>query len=134
MVIPNEADINQFIADLNGYKNALEKGSVDIVNFYYPQYQELTNDTKDEFMELAEDNVAAAVDMTGDAIKSIWETVEFPNQEAVKLAQADAQSESNNSYGFYAGAAFGVIGLAATLALVSTCDKKAVQENQEALL
>lgn len=24
MVIPNEADINQFIADLNGYKNALE--------------------------------------------------------------------------------------------------------------
>ena len=36
MVIPNEADINQFIADLNGYKNALEKGTVDIVNFYYP--------------------------------------------------------------------------------------------------
>lgn len=54
-------------------------------------------------------------------------------EEDLALAQADAQTESNNSNA-YAGAAFGVIGFAATLALISTCNKKTDQESQEALL
>ena len=42
---------------------------------------------------------------------------------AMSLAQADTQTESKNYSNVYAGAAFGVVGLAATFVLISTCSK-----------
>ena len=64
-------------------------------------------------------------------LASVAKDIEFSG---LSLTQADDQSVSNNNYGFYAGAAFRVIGPATALALVSTCNKKEVQENQQALL
>ena len=90
----------------------------------------MDDDVESDMEDIAEEQVLPLIDSTGDFAKSIVETFE---SSGLSLAQADAQSESNNSSA-YAGAAFGVIGLAATLALISTFNKKAVQENQEALL
>ena len=53
---------------------------------------------------------------------------------AMSLAQADAHTESNNYSNMYAGAAFGVVGLAATFVLISTCSKQEVSERHSAIL
>ena len=78
------------------------------------------------------DQVGAQVNSTGDFVKTITDTLDY-SLDSVTLAQTHAQAESSNTNA-YAGAAFGVIGLAATLAFVSTCNKKSDQQNQEALL
>ena len=103
-----------------------------MVNEYYPQYVAIEDAVADTMGTIGEDQVGAQVNRTGDFVKSIVDTLDY-KLEDISLAQTHAQAESSNTSA-YAGAAFGVIGLAATLALVSTCNKKAVQQNQEALL
>ena len=103
-----------------------------MVNEYYPQYVAIEDAVADTMGTIGEDQVGAQVNRTGDFVKSIVDTLDY-KLEDISLAQTHAQAESSNTSA-YAGAAFGVIGLAATLALVSTCNKKAAQQNQEALL
>jgi len=69
------------------------------------------------------------VDSTGDFVKSVADTLEV----SFSLAQADTQTESNYSNA-YTGAAFGVVGLAATFVLISIYNKKGNQESQATLL
>ena len=76
---------------------------------------------KEEQDSILEDQVRAMVNSTGDFVKSISDTLDY----SVALAQTHAKAESSNTSA-YAGTAFGVIGIAATLALVSTCNKKSV--------
>jgi len=70
------------------------------------------------------------LNITGDLVKSVTDSLDVSD---LSLAQADAQTESNHSNA-YTGAAFGVVGLAATFVLISTCHKKEVSEGQSSLL
>ena len=126
---PSEEAIDKWIGDMQQKANNITQSLESMVNEYYPQHKVLVEEVEDLLETIGQDQVGAMVDSTGDFVKSVADTLEV----SFSLAQADTQTESNYSKA-YTGAAFGVVGLAATFVLISIYNKKGNQESQATLL
>ena len=63
-----------------------------------------------------------------------WANTDVTAQILAKKQAAAAATSKKSNAGFYAGLSFGVLGVVASAALITACNKKKTQECEETLL
>jgi len=141
---PSEEELDEWFAKLG-----------DKVDEVSGQVEDLVNDFADDVNQSGVfEQAMEVVDMVGDGVKSIYDTVpedqkfwehdeeaEHADEQVVMKAAAKktslakkSEAAASSNAGMYAGISFGVIGLVAAGAMFAAATKKQVNDNEECLL